>query len=100
MSKTIDFSAHYMVDGYNGVAFWLKRHATTIYEVEHEYTDIDGNTLIEYSYEEDIDPDMVIAVMVGDDREHLVHVSNLELLEDDDYCSTCGQIGCSHDGRE
>jgi hypothetical protein len=33
--------------------------------------------------------------MIGDDREWVVDVDDLTPLDDDDYCGTCGQIGCS-----
>lgn len=37
----------------------------------------------------------VRAVMVGDDYEHVVDVSDLVPIDDNEYCSGCGQIGCS-----
>ena len=45
------------------------------------------------------DRSRVVAVMVGDDRKHTVDVDDLTVLDDEAYCSVCGQIGCSHDGR-
>ena len=42
----------------------------------------------------------VIVVMVGDDREHVVQVEDLEPLGDGAWCGECGQIGCTNDGRE
>jgi hypothetical protein len=38
-------------------------------------------------------------VMVGDDREHEVALDDLIDVDDDDFCSECGQVGCGHDGR-
>ena len=46
-----------------------------------------------------VDEDHTIVVMVGDDQEHIVATVNLDPLDDDDYCSGCGQIGCTADGR-
>jgi hypothetical protein len=103
----IDFDARYRVDGYGGVAFYLKGYATTEeYEgdylvcededCDHQSSDtcwIEGDTSIV------TDHDHVIAVMVGDDRKHVIDVDDLEMLADDDYCSGCGQIGCTADGR-
>ena len=43
---------------------------------------------------------MVRAVMIGDDRTHIVDVDDLTLIADEDYCHECGQLGCSHDGRD
>ena len=34
-------------------------------------------------------------VMVGDDQRHLVPTDELTALDRDDYCGSCGQIGCS-----
>lgn len=33
--------------------------------------------------------------MVGDDTLHVVAISDLKPLDEDAYCSGCGQIGCS-----
>ena len=35
-----------------------------------------------------------IVVMVGDDTEHDVDISELVPISDNDYCGECGQIGC------
>lgn len=84
----LDFDARYSVDGYSGVAFWI---------APREVAEID-----EYGDEIDLytDPDFVLAVMVGDDRRHVIDVDDLSIIADDDYCHACGQIGCTHDGRE
>lgn len=39
-------------------------------------------------------PNRRLVHMIGDDGEYDVHVDELEPLDDDDYCGTCGQIGC------
>lgn len=41
----------------------------------------------------------VDAIMVGDDATHRLRRDDLQLLDEDDYCSECGQIGCRGDGR-
>jgi len=46
------------------------------------------------------DADRVRVVMVGDDREHVVFHEDLRPLDEADYCAECGQIGCTHDGRD
>ena len=38
--------------------------------------------------------------MVGDDHVSEVDASDCTLLPEDDFCHECGQIGCTHDGRE
>jgi hypothetical protein len=103
----VDFDARYRVDGYGGVAFYLEGYATTEEyegdylvcedeECDHHLSEMcwaEGDTSIV------TDHDHVIAAMVGDDRKHTVSVDDLSLLADDDYCSGCGQVGCTADGR-
>lgn len=66
----LDRTLTYTVDGYRGVAFYIKR--------DHE----DG---------------WVTVVMIGDDREHLVEADTLTPLPPDGYCRGCGQVGCTHE---
>jgi hypothetical protein len=42
----------------------------------------------------------VVAVMVGDDARYSFDPSDLAQVADDDFCAVCGQMGCTHDGRE
>lgn len=42
----------------------------------------------------------VVAVMVGDDRRFVEDAAYFMRLDDLDYCAVCGQVGCTHDGRE
>jgi len=64
-----------------------------------------------YGWELGLDPDgtdpddmvrsgRVVCVMVGDDRRFKFEPEELTPLDDLDYCASCGQVGCSHDGRE
>jgi hypothetical protein len=87
--KPLDFDARYKVAGYGGVAFWLKGWLTS-----PEFDD-DGITTGEVT----VHDDFVEAVMVGDDRPIMVDVDDLTVINDDDYCHECGQIGCTADGR-
>lgn len=89
MTTEIDFDARYSVDGYDGIAFWLKGYHEEWGEVVDDWDDP----------EVIIDRDHVVAVMVGDDRKHIIAVEDLTKLDEDDYCHLCGQIGCTHDGR-
>jgi hypothetical protein len=43
---------------------------------------------------------MVVAVMIGDDRRHIVDESDLVPIKREEYCGECGQIGCGHDGLD
>ena len=82
---SLDMSARYTVDGYEGIAFYLRGYKVTWTE-ESEWTG-----------EPDVDTDYVRAVMVGDDREYIVDVADLTLLAETDYCHSCGQVGCGCD---
>ena len=57
------------VDQYPGVAF-------------HEPSDCDEHK------------DCLVCVMIGDDYKHHVQIDDVHEIDDDDYCSGCGQIGC------
>jgi len=39
--------------------------------------------------------DQAVVVMVGDDYEHTVDLESLSPLDEDAFCSSCGQVGCS-----
>ena len=95
----VNFDGRFSVNGWRGVAFYLKGWEKAWEPMRVFVTDDDGN-----EWEQD-DPDgegewvddtggRVVAVMVGDDREHTVDTSDLTELADEDYCSGCGQIGC------
>ena len=97
--KNIDFTKRYMVAGYRGIAFAIKGYPKTWEPDVYIVLDEDG-------YEQEVESDtgewiedrycgQVIAVMVGDNREHLVDVDDLIPLDDDDYCHGCGQTGCN-----
>lgn len=99
-TKELDFKARYRVAGWNGVAFFLRGYATTQDAVMYYFTNEAGEQDEAESgeYETVEDRDHVIAVMVGDDRKRKVSVDDLTVLEEEDYCHVCGQIGCRHDG--
>ncbi len=84
----LDFDARYSVDGMPGIAWYLVGYV----QRKTEDTWWDG------IHEED--RDWVVAVMVGDDRYHEIEVSELTPLDELDYCASCGQVGCTHDGRD
>ena len=104
---TLDLDARYTVAGYRGVAFYLLGWSREQFEVPAELVceDVDCEHETESCwippYIDDRESDREVrAVMVGDDRIHYVDVEDLTLLDDDDYCHECGQVGCTHDGRE
>jgi hypothetical protein len=65
----IDTDNRYRVEGYEGVAFWVDRWC------------------------ED-DEDCLLMVMVGDDYRHHIDKTQAFVIDDDEYCGGCGQIGC------
>ena len=42
------------------------------------------------------DTDRAVIRMVGDDRDFEVDVSDVEPIDEDEFCGGCGQIGCGH----
>lgn len=88
----IDFEAHYKVKGFRGFAFYLLGYEP-ITTAGNFYFDEEG-----YEFEEEPEVvenrDNVRAIMMGDDKIHIVAVSDLTKIEEDDFCHSCGQIGC------
>jgi hypothetical protein len=79
---SLDMGARYRVEGWGGIAFYLLGYKL-VRDEDYEWSGIE--------YE---DRDWVRAVMVGDDTVHVVEVDDLTPLDEGDYCSECGQIGC------
>lgn len=88
----IDFDANYRVKGFPAVAFYLLGFATETVTVDIEV----GEDEWVQDFEEVEDTDNVRAVMVGDDKIHIVSVDDLIKIEEDQFCQSCGQIGCGH----
>lgn len=101
MTATIDFDARYTVDGYKGVAWWLEDHPLIAGECQG-HDDLEEATF--YCWGDCVEPyrdtARVTAIMVGDDRRFIFDVDELTMIDDDDYCHECGQVGCTHDGRD
>lgn len=94
----IDFEAHYKVDGSGEIAYYLRGYEQTWEPFTELREDENGDV---YDHVTDIgewidNTDNVIAVMVGDDREHIIDVDDLIKIEEDDFCRDCGQVGCGH----
>ena len=107
----IDFDGRFTVADMPGVAFWLHGWAQesvpesrelACEDPAHVYNLCDDDdpechdqTCYLYNEPETVDDlTRVRAVMVGDDREHVVDVDDLTPLPDDGYCRECGQTGC------
>lgn len=94
----IDFDAHYRVKGFPAIAFYLQGYAIETETVDYELLDENGEGTGEWyqDYEDVEDTTHVYATMVGDDKLHIVSVNNLIKIEENEFCHTCGQIGCGH----
>ncbi len=82
MTTELDFDAAYKVDGMPGVAWHILKYNSWREPID------------EFDSEEIEDRSQVVAVMVGDDRKHIIDVDDLIVIDDDEYCGSCGQIGC------
>lgn len=101
--KELDFSKHYRVEDSPGIAWYLH---SPVMEREPEctghpadYDDPMGETVYcdGSCNDEPIESDtQVYAVMVGDDRKHIIDIEDLVPIEEEDFCRDCGQIGCGH----
>jgi len=50
-------------------------------------------------YHHSVDRNEIIAIMVGDDTERQYSTPDIaRVLEREDYCGECGQVGCTQDG--
>lgn len=85
--QTLNLDAHYRVDGYPGVAWYLLGYVVER-DADYDWTGIETENL-----------DLLRAVMVGDDRVFEIDRCDLIAIDEDAYCGVCGQLGCSHDGR-
>ena len=74
---------HYKVRQYRGIAFYVLG-----WEMESDEDTSWSGYLVRTG--------RVVAVMVGDDFQHSVEVSDLLPLAEDGFCRDCGQIGCGH----
>ena len=89
-AEDFDMDGIYSVDSFPGIAFrpdgWVEIEVYPAYDGEWWYDD-----------EIEVIPDTsgksgVYMVMIGDDRKWIIHLDELNLI-DDNICS-CGQIGC------
>ena len=77
----------YRVRQYPGIAFYVRGWHTEP-DQDTEWTGMEEKT------------GKIATTMIGDDRIFLIDPDDLEELPRADYCSECGQIGCSHDGLD
>jgi hypothetical protein len=82
-----DFDATYKVEGWGGIAWHAFDYETTRDE-DYEWSGIVT-----------VNEERVLCHMVGDDRTFCFEISELTKLDESEYCSECGQIGCQGDWR-
>jgi hypothetical protein len=83
--SAVDTDCYYTVEGWSSGIAWRVLGPVMIRDEDYEWSGI------EYEHEF-----FVRAVMVGDDKEYQVDAANLKLLDEEDFCSGCGQVGCGH----
>jgi hypothetical protein len=99
---TVNFDGRFTVAGEPRIAYYLLGWATEWTEESYEL-DCDSETHVfdrvhdDYCYlynkpEQYDRTDQVIAVMVGDDRQHVVNVEDLTEISGDDVCPGCGAV--------
>lgn len=102
-AQELNTHGRFTVASMPGIAFWIKGYQEEWTPESWEMTcdDSDGHEhddSCETLYSE---PELaenrnrVIAVMIGDDTEHVIEVSELTEIKADGYCRDCGQIGCT-----
>jgi hypothetical protein len=77
----------YSVRGFEGVACYVRGWETKP-DDDTEWTGFEERT------------GRVIVTMVGDDAQHVVDLEDITALPREEYCGSCGQIGCCHDGLD
>ena len=85
----------FTVDGWSAGIAWYCAGA----EMVDEYDEETGENVTEWSGYQ-VPTGRVLMVMIGDDRTFPTDPEDVTLLPELDYCAQCGQVGCSHDGRE
>ena len=88
---SLDFSKVYRVKGFQGVACRIVGYPQRFESDEDDH----GGEWVD-----DLDCGNVYVRMVGDDHRHTVHLADCTEIGELDYCSECGQLGCTHDGRD
>ena len=93
-----DTTKTYAVKGYSGIAFRFHSWPMVWDPYLSLMQDDEGNEWEEDcgdgEWVEQLDGDKANFCMVGDDKVFTHDINDLTPLEDDDYCHSCGQIGC------
>lgn len=88
------------VRGYAGVAFRVEGWASFWEPSTYLATDPEDGTEVEVESDEDgewvDDHSRVVVRMVGDDRLFVVDPDDVTPLAEQEFCDSCGQLGCAH----
>lgn len=96
--EEVDFGKYVTVESYSGIAFWIDNWVKSIEEQYVEYLETDDSGEVFFGWEEvEIISDSVVeCYMVGDDKMYRFDISELTRIDVNDFCISCGQIGCGH----
>jgi hypothetical protein len=96
--EEVDFGQYVTTDDYKGIAFWVDNWAKDVKQEYVEYIETDDSGEVFFGWEEvEVISDSVVeCYMIGDDRMFRFEISELTLIDVNDFCGSCGQIGCGH----
>lgn len=96
--EEVDFGQYVTTEQYKGIAFWVDDWAKDIVDKYFQSDDIGDSGEVYYGWEEvEVQSDCIVeCYMVGDDRVHRFDIADLNVVDINDFCVSCGQIGCGH----
>lgn len=96
--EEVDFGQYVTTKDYVGIAFWVDDWAKDIKEEYVEYLESGDSGEVFFGWEEvEVISDSVVeCYMVGDDRMFKFDIEDLTIVDVNDFCGSCGQIGCGH----
>lgn len=97
LASEVDFGMYVVANGYSGIAFWVDDWAKEVKEEMFSFLEEESGEL-DWGWDEVeiVSDHMVECYMVGDDRKFVFDLDDLTAINVNDFCRSCGQIGCSH----